>query len=84
MGIFGLGLPEIGIILVVAGFIIGPEGVGNMIGGFTGKVKGDLPDELKKIPDALQKGFEESTENSKARNAKQMEDVPDKKDATKE
>ncbi|MGK3745558.1 MAG: Sec-independent protein translocase protein TatA [Bacillariaceae sp.] len=84
MGIFGLGLPEIGIILVVAGFIIGPEGVGNMIGGFTGKVKGDLPDELKKIPDAFQKGFEESTENSKARNAKQMEDVPDKKDATKE
>ena len=43
-----------------------------------------MPDELKKIPDAFQKGFEESTENSKARNAKQMEDVPDKKDATKE
>jgi Sec-independent protein translocase protein TatA len=84
MGIFGLGLPEIAIILVVAGFIIGPEGVGNMIGGFTGKVKGDLPDELKKIPDAFQKGFEESTVNSKARNAKKMEDVPDNNDVTKE
>ena len=84
MGIFGLGLPEIAIILVVAGFIIGPEGVGNMIGGFTGKVKGDLPDELKKIPDAFQKGFEESTVNSKARNAKKMEDVPDNSDVTKE
>ena len=84
MGIFGLGLPEIAIILVVAGFIIGPEGVGNMIGGFTGKVKGDLPDELKKIPDAFQKGYEESTVNSKARNAKKMEDVPDNNDVTEE
>ncbi|OEU13216.1 hypothetical protein FRACYDRAFT_241551 [Fragilariopsis cylindrus CCMP1102] len=83
MGIFGLGLPEIGIILVVACAIIGPDGVGNMIGGFTGKVKGGLPDELKKIPDAFQKGFEESTVNSKARNAKKMEDVPDNSDVTK-
>lgn len=73
MGLFGLGTGEIVIVLAAAAFIIGPESLGNM----AGQLKGDLPDDLKRIPEEFQKGFEESTENSKARNAKQMEAVPD-------
>ena len=79
MGLFGLGAAEIVIVLAAVAFIIGPQQLGSM----AGQIKGDLPDDLKKIPEEFQKGFEESTENSRARNAKQMEapsdeDVEDK------
>mmetsp|Transcript_47520 Transcript_47520/g.54896 ORF Transcript_47520/g.54896 Transcript_47520/m.54896 type:complete len:160 (-) Transcript_47520:530-1009(-) len=80
MGLFGLGAPEVGIIIVVATFIIGPQKVGSMLGKFTGGAKNEfdgLPSELKKIPKEFQKGFDESSKNAKARNAKQMEAVPD-------
>jgi Sec-independent protein translocase protein TatA len=77
MGVFGLGAAEIAIVLAVGAFIIGPQQLGNMVGSITGKAKSELPDELKKIPLEFQKGFEESTENSKARNAKKMEALPD-------
>lgn len=80
MGLFGLGGPEIAIILAVGAFVIGPQQLGSILGSFAGNVKEeykDLPDELKKIPEEFQKGFEESAENSKARNAKPMESVPD-------
>eukprot|EP00535_Pseudo-nitzschia_heimii_P007210 CAMPEP_0197177282 /NCGR_PEP_ID=MMETSP1423-20130617/2944_1 /TAXON_ID=476441 /ORGANISM="Pseudo-nitzschia heimii, Strain UNC1101" /LENGTH=81 /DNA_ID=CAMNT_0042626807 /DNA_START=303 /DNA_END=548 /DNA_ORIENTATION=+ len=73
MGLFGLGSAEVVIILVAVGFIIGPQQLGSMVG----KIKSDVPDELKKIPDEFQKGFEESTQNSRARNAKPMEIVPE-------
>lgn len=75
MGLFGLGGAEIAIVLAAVAFIIGPEQLGKM----AGQVKGDLPDDLKRIPEEFQKGFEESTENSRARNAKQMEAPPDEK-----
>eukprot|EP00532_Pseudo-nitzschia_australis_P000512 CAMPEP_0168193462 /NCGR_PEP_ID=MMETSP0139_2-20121125/18621_1 /TAXON_ID=44445 /ORGANISM="Pseudo-nitzschia australis, Strain 10249 10 AB" /LENGTH=87 /DNA_ID=CAMNT_0008116823 /DNA_START=332 /DNA_END=595 /DNA_ORIENTATION=- len=87
MGLFGLGGPEIAIILAVGAFVIGPQQLGTMLGSFAGNVKEeykDLPDELKKIPEEFQKGFEESTENSKARNAKPMESVPDDEKPSKE
>jgi len=77
MGLFGLGGAEIAIIMAAGAFIIGPQQLGNMVGSVTGKVKDDLPDELRKIPQEFQKGFEESTENSRARNAKLMESPPD-------
>eukprot|EP00534_Pseudo-nitzschia_fraudulenta_P001411 CAMPEP_0201125180 /NCGR_PEP_ID=MMETSP0850-20130426/19735_1 /ASSEMBLY_ACC=CAM_ASM_000622 /TAXON_ID=183588 /ORGANISM="Pseudo-nitzschia fraudulenta, Strain WWA7" /LENGTH=86 /DNA_ID=CAMNT_0047393035 /DNA_START=255 /DNA_END=515 /DNA_ORIENTATION=- len=80
MGLFGLGGPEIAIILAVGAFVIGPQQLGNMLGSTAGNLKSeysDLPDELKKIPEEFQKGFDESTENAKARNAKQMESLPD-------
>jgi Sec-independent protein translocase protein TatA len=76
MGLFGLGGGEIAIILAAGAFIIGPQQIGNMVG----QVKSDLPDDLKKIPQEFQKGFEESTENSRARNAKQMEILPEEED----
>lgn len=73
MGLFGLGAGELVIVLAAAAFIIGPENLGNM----AGQLKADVPDDLKRIPEEFQKGFEESTENSRARNAKQMEAVPE-------
>ena len=78
MGLFGLGGAEIAIILGAGAFIIGPENLAKMIGSTAGKVKSDLPDELRKIPEEFQKGFDESTENARARNAKQMEAPPDR------
>jgi sec-independent protein translocase protein TatA len=87
MGLFGLGAAEIAVILVVVVFVIGPDQIGRMAGNMAGKVKGEydgLPDELKKIPAEFQKGFEESTDNARARNAKQMEPVSEgEKDDTK-
>lgn len=79
MGLFGLGAAEIAVILVAVVFIVGPNQLGNMAGNMAGRVKGEydgLPDDLKKIPQEFQKGVEESTENSRARNAKLMEQVP--------
>ncbi len=76
MGLFGLGAGEIVLVLGAAAFIIGPEQLGKM----AGSLKSDVPDELKKIPEEFQKGFEESTDNSKARNAKQMEALPEEED----
>jgi len=73
MGLFGLGGAEIAIIVTAGVFIVGPRQVGSMMGSMTSKVKGDLPDELRKIPNEFQKGVEESTENARARNAKPME-----------
>mmetsp|Transcript_10977 Transcript_10977/g.25978 ORF Transcript_10977/g.25978 Transcript_10977/m.25978 type:complete len:165 (-) Transcript_10977:329-823(-) len=80
MGLFGLGAPEIVIILAVGAFVIGPQQLGSMAGNFAGTLKdeyADLPDELRKIPEEFQKGYEETTENAKARNAKPMEKLPD-------
>mmetsp|Transcript_13007 Transcript_13007/g.32833 ORF Transcript_13007/g.32833 Transcript_13007/m.32833 type:complete len:145 (-) Transcript_13007:301-735(-) len=76
MGLFGLGAGEIVLVLGAAAFIIGPEQLGKM----AGSLKSDVPDELKKIPEEFQKGFEESTDNSKARNAKQMEALPEEEE----
>lgn len=83
MGLFGLGAAEIGVILVVVAFVLGPDQIGKMAGNMAGRVKGEydgLPDELKKIPEEFQKGYEESTVNARARNAKKMEKIPEEDD----
>eukprot|EP00980_Cylindrotheca_fusiformis_P024396 scaffold11830_cov69-Cylindrotheca_fusiformis.AAC.1 len=75
-GLFGLGGPEIAIILVAAAFLVGPEKIGSMVG----KLKDDLddvPDEFKKIPAEFQKGLEEGEQTARARNAKRIDPVPD-------
>ena len=83
MGVFGLGTAEIAIVLAVGAFIIGPEQLGKMVGSITGKAEGGIPDELKKIPEEFKKGFDESSVNSKARNAKKMEALPDDENMAK-
>jgi sec-independent protein translocase protein TatA len=80
MGLFGLGAAEIAVILIVVVFVLGPNQIGKMTGNFAGRFKGEydgLPDELKKIPEEFQKGYDESTVNARARNAKKMEKVPE-------
>lgn len=74
-GLFGLGGPEIAVILLVGAFILGPEQIGN----FAGQLKeslNEVPDELKKIPEEFQKGVEEGEISARARNAKEMKPAP--------
>lgn len=74
-GLFGLGAPEIAVILAVGAFIVGPEQLGNFAGQFKESLN-EVPDELKKIPDEFQKGLEEGEINARARNAKDMKKSP--------
>ncbi len=78
-GLFGLGGPEIAVILVVAAFIIGPQNLGNMLGQMKGGLD-EVPDELKRIPEEFQKGVEEGETNARARKAKKIDVLPDEKD----
>ncbi|CAJ1950508.1 unnamed protein product [Cylindrotheca closterium] len=74
-GLFGLGAPEIAVILAVGAFIVGPE----KLGSFAGELKeslNEVPDELKKIPEEFQKGVEEGEINARSRNAKTMKKAP--------
>jgi Sec-independent protein translocase protein TatA len=75
-GLFGLGVPEIAIILIVGAFIVGPEKLGSMAGQFKGGLDDGIPDELKKIPEEFKKGVEEGETNARARNAKKMTPPP--------
>lgn len=74
-GLFGLGAPEIAVILAVGAFIVGPEQLGNFAGQFKESLN-EVPDELKKIPNEFQKGLEEGEINARARNAKDMKKSP--------
>ena len=79
MGLFGLGAPEIAVILVAVAIVVGPQNLGNMAGNLAGQAKSELdglPEELKKIPEEFQKGVEEGEGNARARNAKQMKAPP--------
>jgi sec-independent protein translocase protein TatA len=74
-GLFGLGAPEIAIILVAAAFLIGPQQLGKFAGQFKNELD-NVPDELKKIPEEFQKGLEEGETNARARKAKVMKPPP--------
>lgn len=62
MGLFGLGAPEIAIVLVAIGFVLGPEKLVSIAGGLT-KDAGKIASELKDVPAEFQKGFEEGEAN---------------------
>jgi sec-independent protein translocase protein TatA len=76
MGLFGLGVPEIAIILVAALFVLGPEKISEMVRA-SGKVAGELKDELRDVPKEFQKGLEEGETNARSTKAKKMDPVPD-------
>ena len=67
MSLFGLGGPEIAIILVAAAFLLGPQKLAEL-----GKDAGKIAGELKEVPKEFQKGFEDGEENAKAQRAKEM------------
>lgn len=71
MGLFGLGAPEIGVILVAAAFLLGPDKLAEL-GRDAGKVAG----ELKEVPVEFQKGLEEGEAQAKAAKTKMEEAAP--------
>lgn len=71
MGLFGLGAPEIGVILVAAAFLLGPDKLAEL-GRDAGKVAG----ELKEVPAEFQKGLAEGEQQAKMAKAKLEESAP--------
>jgi sec-independent protein translocase protein TatA len=69
MGFFGLGAPEIIIILVAAAFLAGPQKLAEL-----GKEAGKMSSDFKDVPAEFQKGFEEGEIEARSRVAKQMDD----------
>eukprot|EP00815_Leptocylindrus_aporus_P012164 CAMPEP_0116073902 /NCGR_PEP_ID=MMETSP0322-20121206/15570_1 /TAXON_ID=163516 /ORGANISM="Leptocylindrus danicus var. apora, Strain B651" /LENGTH=142 /DNA_ID=CAMNT_0003563367 /DNA_START=97 /DNA_END=525 /DNA_ORIENTATION=- len=67
-GLFGLGGPEIGVILVAAAFLLGPQKLAEL-----GKDAGKIAGELKEVPAEFQKGIEEGEASAKAMKAKMAE-----------
>ena len=71
MGLFGLGAPEIGVILVAAAFLLGPEKLASL-----GKDAGKIAGELKEVPKEFQEGMKEGEAQAKAVKAKMETDAP--------
>lgn len=69
MGLFGLGVPEIGVILVAAAFLLGPQKLAEL-----GKDAGKIAGELKEVPKEFQKGLEEGEAQAKELTAKASEE----------
>lgn len=61
MGLFGLGAPEIGIVLVAAAFLLGPDKLASL-----GKDAGKIAGELKEVPKEFQAGMAEGEAQAKA------------------
>ena len=76
MGLFGLGGPEIAVILVAAAFLLGPQKLAEL-----GKDAGKIAGELKEVPKEFQAGMAEGEAA-----AKQMKNevIGEAKDAEKE
>jgi sec-independent protein translocase protein TatA len=77
MGLFGLGPAEIGIIVVAAAFLLGPDKLASM-----GKDAGKVAGELKEVPKEFQKGLQEgeaSAQAMKTQEAEKVEKAEDKK-----
>eukprot|EP00538_Stauroneis_constricta_P013707 CAMPEP_0119551872 /NCGR_PEP_ID=MMETSP1352-20130426/5004_1 /TAXON_ID=265584 /ORGANISM="Stauroneis constricta, Strain CCMP1120" /LENGTH=143 /DNA_ID=CAMNT_0007597993 /DNA_START=101 /DNA_END=532 /DNA_ORIENTATION=- len=68
MGLFGLGAPEIGVILVAAAFLLGPEKLASL-----GKDAGKIAGELKEVPKEFQAGMAEGEAQAAAIKAKDTE-----------
>eukprot|EP00536_Pseudo-nitzschia_multiseries_P008317 jgi/Psemu1/305642/fgenesh1_kg.210_\ len=70
MGLFGLGAPEIGIILVAAAFLLGPDKLASL-----GKDAGKIAGELKEVPKEFQAGMAEGEAAAKAMKKKEEAEV---------
>ncbi|VEU40793.1 unnamed protein product [Pseudo-nitzschia multistriata] len=80
MGLFGLGAPEIGIVLVAAAFLLGPDKLASL-----GKDAGKIAGELKEVPKEFQAGMAEGEASAKAMKEKQQaETAVVEKDTTTE
>lgn len=85
MGLFGLGAPEIAVILVAAAFLLGPQKLAEL-----GKDAGKIAGELKEVPKEFQAGLKEgeqaaqSMKQSNVVEAKKEEVVDAKKEEVEE
>lgn len=61
MSLFGLGAPELAIIMVAAAFLLGPQKLAEL-----GKDAGKIAGELKEVPKEFQKGMAEGEDEAKA------------------
>jgi Sec-independent protein translocase protein TatA len=75
MGLFGLGIPEILIIVVAIGFVLGPVKIGRLLRGSEQRAN-ELKEELKTVPKEFKKGLEEGEIEARARKAKLMKKIP--------
>jgi sec-independent protein translocase protein TatA len=79
MGLFGLGAPEVAIILVAAAFLLGPQKLAEL-----GKDAGKIAGELKEVPKEFQKGLTEGEELAKINKKTKPVSVDAAKDADAE
>ena len=61
MGLFGLGAPEIAIILIAGAFLLGPQKLAEL-----GKEAGKMAGELKEVPKEFQEGLAEGEKMAQA------------------
>jgi len=59
MSLFGLGAPELAIILIAGTFLLGPDKIASL-----GKDAGKIAGELKEVPKEFQKGLAEGEANA--------------------
>ena len=59
MSLFGLGGPELAVILITAAFLLGPQKLAEL-----GKDAGKIAGELKEVPKEFQKGISEGEESA--------------------
>mmetsp|Transcript_8427 Transcript_8427/g.12658 ORF Transcript_8427/g.12658 Transcript_8427/m.12658 type:complete len:149 (+) Transcript_8427:102-548(+) len=70
MSLFGLGGPEIVVILIAVFFLLGPQKLAEL-----GRDAGRAASDFKDVPKEFQKGLEEGEIEARSRGAKPMEDV---------
>lgn len=73
LGFFGLGAPEVGVILVAAAFLFGPQKLAEL-----GRDAGKIAGELKDVPVEFQKGLQEG--QARARAMKSLDTSEQKKE----
>ncbi len=79
MSLFGLGGPEIAIILIAAAFLLGPQKLAEM-----GKDAGKIAGELKEVPKEFQKGMAEGEREAKKNMKKEISGSVEAEDAETE
>jgi sec-independent protein translocase protein TatA len=73
MGLFGLGAPEIAVILVAAAFLLGPQKLAEL-----GKDAGKIAGELKEVPKEFQAGLKEGEQAAQlAKQQPQQPSIPE-------
>lgn len=72
MGLFGLGAPEIAVILVAAAFLLGPQKLAEL-----GKDAGKIAGELKEVPKEFQEGLKEGEKQALEMKQSNKEEVVD-------